>query len=160
MYRFSRTIYRELASRVIDEDPDGQGHGCSARQRLLDACESTMRRLAFDRRYFARPTRTLFTEIRSLFSLNDQLYVYAVVDCCVNLAMEHLDHLPEVIESRPKECRAYTRRGTQCRRAAIPGHDFCPSHKHMEEPIEFFERRFERDLPLRTRAKQGVGAAA
>lgn len=158
MYRFSRTMYRELASRVID-GRDGAS-GCATRQRLLDACESAVRRLAFDRRYFARPTRTLFGEIRTLFSINDQLHVYRVVDRCMGLAAEHLDRLPGVMEERPRECRAFTRRGTQCTREPLPGHDFCPSHKHLEEPIEFFERRFERDFELRPSATEGVGAAA
>jgi hypothetical protein len=155
MYRFSRMIYRVLATRV-KEDPDDPG---AARQRLLEACETAMRRLAYDRRYFARPTRSLFGEVRPLFSIGDQTYVYGVVERAVKLAMEHLDHLPEVIEDRPRECRAYTRKGTQCAREPAPGKDFCPSHKHMEEPIEYFERRFERDAELRPGA-EGVSAAA
>src|SRR5256885_630417 len=45
MYRFSRSMYRELAPRVIDGTPGGP----SPRQELLEACESTIRRLAADR---------------------------------------------------------------------------------------------------------------
>jgi hypothetical protein len=29
-----------------------------------------------------------------------------------------------------------TRRGTPCRRDPLPGKDYCPSHKHLEEPAE------------------------
>ena len=58
MYRFSRSIYRELCSRVIEQEHAG----ASSRQHLLEACEATMERLAVDRRYFARPARSLFSE--------------------------------------------------------------------------------------------------
>ena len=30
----------------------------------------------------------------------------------------------------------YTRKGTSCQRQPIPGHDYCPSHKHLEETFE------------------------
>src|SRR4051812_47589361 len=77
VYRFSRSIYRELSPRVIEshEDPPGGPR----KQRVLDACEATMRRPASDPRYFPRPTKTLFSEIRCEFSMNDQLHVYTVV---------------------------------------------------------------------------------
>jgi hypothetical protein len=32
-----------------------------------------------------------------------------------------------------RECRAHTRKGTQCQREPLPGRDYCPSHKHLEE---------------------------
>lgn len=155
MYRFSRTIYRELAPRVI-EDPDDPG---VAKQRLLDACESNLRRLALDRRYFARPARTMFREVRGLFSLTDQTYAYRVIERCVRLAMAHLDELNELSDALPRECLAYTRKGSQCRREPLPGHDFCPSHKHLEEPTEFFDRRPQRGGEVRPGTAKGVGAA-
>ena len=65
MYQFSRSIYRELAPSVIEDpgDPSGQGN----RQLVLEVCESAMLRLAEDGRYFARPTATLFRDIRIHF---------------------------------------------------------------------------------------------
>ncbi len=54
MYRFSRSIYRELAP------ASSRQNGVTRRRRgieVLDACEATMRRLAYDRRYFARPAK-------------------------------------------------------------------------------------------------------
>ncbi len=48
----------------------------------------------YDRRYFARPARTLFTEIRDHFALSDQVQVYMVIERNVNLALEHLEQLP------------------------------------------------------------------
>lgn len=131
MYQFSRSIYRELSPR-INENSDGQG---SARQEVLAACEATIRRLAYDRRYFARPARTLFTEIREHFRLSDQVYVYRAIERKLELAEEFMEKHPELVglDGRVRECRASTRKGTPCQREPLPGRDYCPSHKHLEE---------------------------
>lgn len=135
MYRFSRSIYRELAPRI---GPTDDLAACSAaRHEVLEACEATMRRMAYDRRYFARPARKLFTEIRDHFALADQIQVYMVVERNVNLAQELLERLPDdvVLDGRPRNCLASTRKGTPCQREPLPGRDYCPSHKHLEEPL-------------------------
>jgi hypothetical protein len=56
----------------------------------------------------------------------------------VSLAIELLEALPPdfCLEGFPRQCRALTRRGTPCRRDPLPGKDYCPSHKHLEEPAE------------------------
>jgi hypothetical protein len=133
MYRFSRSIYRELSPRIGPAD-DVEARS-AARHEVLNACEATMRRMAFDRRYFARPERKLFTEIRDHFALADQVYVYVVVERYVELAQEFLERLPDdfVLGGRPRHCLASTRKGTPCRREPLPGRDYCPSHKHLEE---------------------------
>ena len=133
MYRFSRSIYRELAPRVIESD-----HGMHARQQLLEACEATVRRLAYDRRYFARPARSLFREVRSHFSIGDQDYVYRVIERNLQLAEEFLDRLPADVglDGVPRRCHASTRKGKPCEREPLPGRDYCPSHKHLEESFE------------------------
>ena len=134
MYQFSRSIYRELSARIID-DP-AVNPGASNRQQVLEACEETMMRLAQDQRYFARPTNTLFRDIRNFFALQDQLWVYRVIDANVRLATTYLSQLPNVGPfGEPRHCRACTRRGTPCKREPLPGRDYCPSHKHLEEPF-------------------------
>jgi hypothetical protein len=160
MYRFSRSIYRELGSRVIEDPQDPTG--CANKQRVLDACEAAMRRLAYDRRYFARPTRSLFMEVRTHFSLNDQLRVYKVIERNINLALEMLEQLPENgagLDGQPAECQAHTRKGTPCQRDPLPGRDYCPSHKHLEETFEAAEEPFE-GVRLHAGALEGVGDAA
>src|SRR3954453_15561871 len=92
MYHFSRAIYRELAPRVIDDERDPGG--CRHRQRVLDACEYTIRRLIDDGRYCRRPARFLFNEIRPYFGINDQLYVWRVVEVNIGLAREFLARHP------------------------------------------------------------------
>jgi hypothetical protein len=148
MYRFSRSIYREIAPQV-------QQNGVTpaeARRHVLDACEATMRRLAYDPRYFARPARSLFTDVRSHFPIHEQLHVYKVIDRHINLALEHLAQVSDVgLDGQPRECRASTRKGTPCQREPLPGRDYCPSHKHLEEDFEILEE-------LASREK--VGAAA
>ncbi len=131
MYQFSRSIYRELAPMLVSKG----GQACESKQRMLEACESTMNRLVSDRRYFAKPTKALFTDLRNLFPIQDQLVVYRVVDRNVRLAVQYLDSAPveELTPAGGRECRAHTRRGTPCQREPLPGRDYCPSHKHLEE---------------------------
>ncbi len=138
MYRFSRSIYRELAPRI---DAEGITECATARHRILKACEATMRRMAYDGRYFARPARTLFSEVRDEFALADQVGVYMVIERYVDLALEHLERMPDDVrlDGQPRNCHANTRQGTPCQREPLPGRDYCPSHKHLEEPLEVEE---------------------
>ena len=53
-----------------------------------------MRRLLNDRRYFAKPTKALFTELRSHFPINEQLFDFQVVDRNVKMAIRYLDEVP------------------------------------------------------------------
>jgi hypothetical protein len=144
MYRFSRSIYRELAPRVVEDESDPTG--CRNKQRVLDSCEGAIRRLTYDRRYFARPARSLFNEVRPFFTMKDQLFAWRVVESNIGLALEFLARLPEGVglDGRPPQCNAHTRKGTPCQRTPLPSRDYCPSHKHLEETFEGVE------LPLET----------
>jgi hypothetical protein len=127
MYQFSRSIYRELA--IEAEDP----------ARFLRSCEATMERLATDRHYFAKPTRTLFTEVRNLFPITAQLRLYHVIDRHVTLAAEYVDSQARAgvtFDGSPLCCHATTRKGTSCQRVPLPASKYCPSHKHLEEEFE------------------------
>jgi hypothetical protein len=132
MYQFSRSIYRELAP-IVAEDEDG-----SNRQQVLDACEDTMQRLLTDRRYFAKPTKSLFNDVRACFPMTEQLRVLQVIDQNVRLAIRYLETTPpeELMIEGARECRAHTRKGTPCQREPLPGRDYCPSHKHLEEGLD------------------------
>ena len=133
MYHFSRSIYRELAPHI---GPADDLDACSAaRHDVLSACEETIRRMACDRRHFARPTRKLFAEIRDNFPLAEQVRVYMVVERHIRVVEDFLESLPDdvVLDGRPRSCLASTRKGTPCQREPLPGRDYCPSHKHLEE---------------------------
>ena len=136
MYRFSRSIYREIASAVVEDERDATA--CRNKQAVLDACEDTIRRLTTDRRYFARPARSLFNQVRMHFHIKDQLRVWMVIDKNIKLAQIFLEQMPEGagLDGIVRECRAHTRKGTPCQREPLPNRDYCPSHKHLEESFD------------------------
>src|SRR5919201_6974056 len=84
MYAFSREIYREVAPLVVEHPWDRSG--CRNKQAVLDAFDEAVRRLAYDGRYFARPARSLFRQIRPHFKMSDQLRVWRVVEGHMQLA--------------------------------------------------------------------------
>ncbi len=136
MYQFSRSIYRELAPHLAGDRPAG---ATPARAHLLRACESAVERLANDRHYFARPARTLFKDVRCYFPVKQQLRAYEVIDRYMTLATEYVDRAAEAgvrLDGAPLSCNATTRRGTACQRVPLPGNQYCPSHKHLEEGLE------------------------
>ena len=136
MYQFSRSIYRELGPEVAAELGEDV---CITRQRFLRACETTMERLATDRHYFARPTRTLFNDVRSFFPISSQMRVYSIVERHVALAREYVESQARAgvtFDGSPLCCHATTRKGTSCQRVPLPSSKYCPSHKHLEEEFE------------------------
>src|ERR1700742_4237985 len=70
VYQVSRSIYRELAPEIL-ADPIPPSCG-SNHERVLRAIEAAVYRLATDRHYFAKPSRTLFREIRVYFPMASQ----------------------------------------------------------------------------------------
>lgn len=136
MYQFSRSIYRELADEVLD-DRFRRGH--PNRVRFLSACEAAVERLATDRHYFARPARTLFNDVRIYFPMTSQLRAYRVIERHMSLATEYVDKAAQegiTLDGVPLCCNATTRRGTACQRVPLPGNQYCPSHKHLEESLD------------------------
>jgi len=136
MYRFSRTIYRELAPEIIEY----RGAGSSVNhERVLHACEAAILRLATDRHYFARPSRTLFNDIRAFFPMSAQCRVYQVVDLYMTLAKRWFEEQSVQgydLAGNRLECRATTRKGTPCQRMPLPANGYCPSHQHLSDNEE------------------------
>ena len=132
MYQFSRAIYCELAPRIARREGDDEAHA-AARHELLKACEATIDRLVADYRYFARPAKTLFTDVRDLFTLAEQVRVYMVIEQYLDKAVEYIESQPEgSLNGEPRRCPAHTRKGTPCQREPRPGKEYCPSHRHLE----------------------------
>jgi hypothetical protein len=137
MYRFSRAIYRELAGEITE--PEAPIAGRTNHERVLRACEGAVERLATDRHYFARPARTLFTDIRVYFPMCAQERVWRVVETYMEFADEFFQRQPLRgfdINGNPLECRATTRKGTPCQRMPLPHNGYCPSHQHLAETEE------------------------
>jgi len=137
MFHFSRAIYRDLAPYVLEDKPSAQRE--SNRALVLNECESTIERLMTDRRYFARPSRTLFNDVRPYFSIADLPRVYAIIDRNVQLALRFLNQVPDYIYDTngvPRRCQAMTRKAKPCQRQPLPASEYCPSHQHLTETFE------------------------
>jgi hypothetical protein len=129
-------MYRELAAFVVADQNCGVA---DAKARLLTSCEAAVERLAADRHYFARPTRSLFNDVRMLFPLSKQLVAYRVIDSHMRLASDYVDLQAKTghsLTGAPLICHATTRRGTPCQREPLPGSRYCPSHKHLDDELE------------------------
>ena len=140
MYHFSRAIYRELAPYVQEERPTTQRE--TNRELVLHECESAIERLMTDRRYFAKPARTLFYNVRPYFSISDLPRVFIIIDRNVGVALDFLARVPDYVFDAggvPRRCQAMTRKGKPCQRQPLPASEYCPSHQHLEETFEELE---------------------
>ena len=140
MYHFSRAIYRDLAPYVLEERCTG--HRESNRTLVLRECESAIERLMTDRRYFARPSRTLFNDVRPYFSIGDLPRVYVIIDRNIQLALRFLAQVPDYAYEASgvaRHCQAMTRKGQPCQRQPLHASDYCPSHQHLTETFEDLE---------------------
>ncbi|HEX2015943.1 MAG TPA: hypothetical protein VGN69_04550 [Solirubrobacteraceae bacterium] len=133
MYQFSRAIYRELAP-YIEEHRMAQSQDVSSHAHVLHSCEAAVERLITDRHYFARPTRSLFQDIRAFFPVTCQHRVFEVVSRYMSVAQEFAERQPRQgcdANGNPLQCRATTRKGSPCQRAPLPINGYCPSHQHL-----------------------------
>jgi hypothetical protein len=133
MYQFSRAVFRELSPLL-----NGHSGDCAVKRQVVESCEEAFNRLATDRHYFARPTRTLFNDIRIHFPMTKQMEVYRVVDRYMGVASEYVVQREREglsIDGTPLCCHASTRKGTPCQRVPLPGSKYCPSHKHLDEEL-------------------------
>jgi hypothetical protein len=136
MYQFSRAIYRTLSEELSTNESDRYAQ---ARHELLEACERAVDRVANDRHYFARPTRSLFKDVRDLFPITSQMRVYRVIEHYMGLAGKLVDNYARLgmqYDGTPLRCHASTRKGTPCQRIPLAGNQYCPSHQHLEEGFD------------------------
>ena len=132
MYQYSRAIYRSIKD-LIDPYVDAESQ-VEYRRSVLEACESTMERLATDPHYFAKPDRALFQDIRRYFPITAQAQVAWAVNQGVKAAVEFIEEQIEsgLLDGGIARCRATTRKGKPCQRTPLPERDYCPSHQHLE----------------------------
>ncbi|MBV8478997.1 MAG: hypothetical protein JOY72_01715 [Actinobacteria bacterium] len=132
MYQYSRAIYRSIKD-LIDPYADGQSQ-LESRRAVLEACETTMERLAKDPLYFAKPDRALFQDIRRYFPITAQAEVAWAVQAGVTAASAFIQEQIEsgALDGGVARCRATTRKGKPCQRTPLPDRDYCPSHQHLE----------------------------
>ena len=101
---------------------------------MLAACEETVERLARDPRYFARPERALFADIRRYFPITAQAQVSWAVSQGIGAAVDFIEEQIEAgaFDGGAAHCRATTRKGKPCQRTPLPDREYCPSHQHLE----------------------------
>jgi len=142
VYQLSRSIYRELAPEILaDPIPPAQ---TSNHERVLRACEAAVYRLATDRHYFAKPSKSLFREIRIYFPICAQDHVYRVVDRYMTFARQWFEAQTTGgydLAGNRLECRATTRKGTACQRTPLAHNGYCPSHQHLADGEILAEER-------------------
>jgi hypothetical protein len=132
MYQYSRAIYRSIKDLV---DPYASAETqAEYRRAVLAACEDTVERLARDPRYFARPERALFADIRRYFPITAQARVAWAVSEGIGAAATWIDEQIEsgAYDGGAARCQATTRKGKPCQRTPLPERDYCPSHQHLE----------------------------
>lgn len=145
LYQFSRAMYRALADDVV-ESPGPCANDRSNHIRVLRACETTLDRMATDRWYFAKPTRSLIRELRPYFPLGAQAHMNSVVERYLALADEAIEEQFESgydFAGNRLCCRAMTRKGTPCQRLPHPRNGYCPSHQHLADADELAHTRVE-----------------
>lgn len=132
MYQYSRAIYRSIKD-MIDPYVDAETQ-LQFRRDVLAACEETVERLARDPRYFARPERALFQDIRRYFPITAQAKVAWTVREGLAAAVNFINAQLEagLLDGGISRCKATTRKGKACQRTPLPGRDYCPSHQHLE----------------------------
>jgi hypothetical protein len=135
MYQYSRAIYRSIKD-LIDPYVDTEVQ-IEYRRSVLEACESTMERLATDPHYFAKPDRALFQDIRRYFPITHQAQVAWAVNKGVGAAASFIDEQIEsgALDGGVARCRATTRKGKPCQRTPLPEREYCPSHQHLETRV-------------------------
>lgn len=132
MYQYSRAIYRSIKDLI---DPYvGQETQLEYRRGVLAACEETVERLARDPRYFSRPERALFADIRRYFPITAQAQVAWAVSQGIGAAVDFVEEQIEAgaFDGGTARCRATTRKGKPCQRTPLPEREYCPSHQHLE----------------------------
>jgi hypothetical protein len=132
MYQYSRAIYRSIKD-LVDPYADAETR-LEYRREVLAACEDTFERLAKDPRYFSRPDRTLFQDIRRYFPLAYQAQVNWAITQGIGAAVGYIEEQIEsgAFDGGIARCRATTRKGKPCQRTPLPDREYCPSHQHLE----------------------------
>jgi hypothetical protein len=130
----SRSLYRELLPRLPESGTTERRAG--DRRFLLEACEASLERLAFDPDACVNPARSLFREVRHLFAIDAQAGVWEVIRFHVTAGRALASRLESSLR---RECQAITRQGTPCQREPTAGRRFCPSHYSLEDALAHTE---------------------
>src|SRR3954452_15447892 len=106
MYQYSRAIYRSIKD-LVDPYVDSETR-VEYRRAVLAHCEDTVERLAKDPRYFSKPERGLFQDIRRYFPITAQARVNWAVTEGIGAAVAYVEHQIEsgAYDGGVARCRA------------------------------------------------------
>jgi hypothetical protein len=135
MYQYSRAVYRSIMD-LVDPYVDPETR-MEYKREVLAACEDTVERLAKDPRYFSRPDRALFQDIRRYFPIAYQAQVNWAITQGIGAAVGYIEEQIEsgAFDGGIARCRATTRKGKPCQRTPLPEREYCPSHQHLETRV-------------------------
>ena len=101
MYQYSRAIYRSVKD-LIDPYADRETQ-LEHRRAVLAACEDTVERLAKDPRYFSKPERTLFQDVRRYFPIAYQAEVNWAITQGIGAAVDYIEEQIEAGRVRRRD---------------------------------------------------------
>jgi hypothetical protein len=127
-YGLSRLLYRTLAAQATRSPLSDLD-----RQRLVEACEYVVHRLADEPSKNPRSgrlaARWLYREVEDVFALADRPTLFTSIRGTIAFAVELIE---TTRRDHVQRCLAQNRFGAPCQREARPGSEFCPSHRHLE----------------------------
>ncbi len=117
MYQYSRAVYRSIMD-LVDPYVDPETR-MEYKREVLAACEDTVERLAKDPRYFSRPDRALFQDIRRYFPLAYQAQVNWAITQGIGAAVGYIE-APDRVGRVRRRYRPLPRHDPQGE--AVPAH--------------------------------------
>ncbi|HWH14683.1 MAG TPA: hypothetical protein VNT51_08045 [Miltoncostaeaceae bacterium] len=129
MYEFSRDIYQALRPYVAGTPEDLPRR----RRILLHACEGAVRLVAAHPDSPGHAARHLFREVRTLLHPAHQLEALTLIEVRLELARAAL--ADGGTDNAMGLCAATNRKGKPCRREAMKGSRYCPSHRALEADV-------------------------
>ncbi len=118
--------------------PTSSARECRLTTYVLRSCEGTIERLATDRHYFARPARTLFSDIRSCFPMAAAAARLGDRRALHRGRRRVPGRQPSRSTRRPAAQlpRDHAPRHQLCQRTPLHSNGYCPSHQHLVETEE------------------------
>ena len=93
-----------------------------------------MHRFATDRAYYPKPALALFGDVRTYFTIGRQADILRVIERHVERAAAILDAGRAAAEAE-QNCAGRNRLGEPCRRQAVNGSRYCPTHRRRSAVV-------------------------
>lgn len=132
VYELSRELFRSLRPGLLVE----ARHPSRPARSLLALCEETVRLVAMNPATAKLQARRLFNQSRRLYPVGRQLQLLTQIDRSIERIATELLTSTNGGRRSLLRCVATTRHGRPCLREPLLGRHYCPSHKHLDQPVE------------------------